>query len=666
MMQPAMLSNLFAWSLQALSVVLVGGALPRLLRLHAPGVRYGYWRALLMTCLILPVVQPWQPVASLDAAPGPPAAMLSSAPRAPSSSTAPASRVSALRFEVQGDRWPAAIAAVLVAGAALRLAWLVAGLFHLRRLRRAGVRRVLPDEQNDGEQDDLHVLASAGADVRYVRGLGQPVTFGVLRPVVLLPQSLRSQPPAVQRAVVVHELWHVRRRDWLWVVIEETVRAVLWFHPAITWLVSRVQSSREEVVDELTVLATNARRSYLEALLIFADGPRVYPATPFARRRHLFQRMLLISREAVMSSRRIVASCAAMGVVVLIGGWYGVAAFPLRSVAPPPVAQAQPRDLRPGEPGPASSREIEIVNALNNRSPTMALSLELARLQEARGATKDAESTLIAARTSFQNDKSVLLALASLYNRSGQFEECVATLEQMAAAQAGDPQAQHLVASFYEEKVRKDTTLSSGDRLRYLQSGLSAEDRALALNPDYVDAMIIKNILLRHQANSETNRAMQAQLIAEADQLRTRAIELQGARRLLNGQNQPALVAVPGSNGRMPPPPPPPPPPPGQASLVDGQAPVRVGGNIKQPTKTLDVPPVYPPVAQSARVSGVVIMEVTIGTDGSVRDAKVLRSIPLLDQAAIDAVKQWQFTPTLLNGQPVPVVMTATVNFALQ
>ena len=56
----------------------------------------------------------------------------------------------------------------------------------------------------------------------------------------------------------------------------------------------------------------------------------------------------------------------------------------------------------------------------------------------------------------------------------------------------------------------------------------------------------------------------------------------------------------------------------------------------------------------------------TIGPDGAVKDAKVLRSIPLLDQAALDAVRQWQFTPTLLNGVPGPVIMTVTVQFTLQ
>lgn len=90
-----------------------------------------------------------------------------------------------------------------------------------------------------------------------------------------------------------------------------------------------------------------------------------------------------------------------------------------------------------------------------------------------------------------------------------------------------------------------------------------------------------------------------------------------------------------------------------------------MGGNTSPPTKTKDVPPVYPPAALSARVQGIVILEVVIGPSGRVTDVKVLRSVPLLDEAAIDAVKQWEYTPTLLAGVPVPVIMTVTVNFTL-
>lgn len=94
--------------------------------------------------------------------------------------------------------------------------------------------------------------------------------------------------------------------------------------------------------------------------------------------------------------------------------------------------------------------------------------------------------------------------------------------------------------------------------------------------------------------------------------------------------------------------------------------PVRVGGEIKTPTLLKKVDPIYPAIAQSARVQGVVILEAVIGPDGRVREAKVIRSIPLLGAAAIDAVRQWEYVPTLLNDVPVPVIMTVTVSFTLK
>lgn len=96
------------------------------------------------------------------------------------------------------------------------------------------------------------------------------------------------------------------------------------------------------------------------------------------------------------------------------------------------------------------------------------------------------------------------------------------------------------------------------------------------------------------------------------------------------------------------------------------RAPVYVGGAITRPERIRDVPPVYPQVARDAKIDGTVILEAVIATDGTVRDVRVLRSRPLLDEAAIDAVRQWLFTPTLLNGEPVPVVMTVTVTFRLR
>ena len=98
-------------------------------------------------------------------------------------------------------------------------------------------------------------------------------------------------------------------------------------------------------------------------------------------------------------------------------------------------------------------------------------------------------------------------------------------------------------------------------------------------------------------------------------------------------------------------------------SNYSGGQPVRVGSNIRSPQKIKHVEAVRPPAAQQADVFGMVVLEITIGSDGTVQSAKPLRSIPMLDQAAIDAVKQWVYEPTHLNGAPVPVIMTVTVNF---
>jgi TonB family protein len=93
--------------------------------------------------------------------------------------------------------------------------------------------------------------------------------------------------------------------------------------------------------------------------------------------------------------------------------------------------------------------------------------------------------------------------------------------------------------------------------------------------------------------------------------------------------------------------------------------PIRVGGSIKEPRKTRDVPPVYPSIAQQARVQGYVIIEAVIGTDGRVKDARVLGGQAMLQEAALEAVKQWEYTPTLLNGVAVEVIMNVTVSFKL-
>lgn len=94
---------------------------------------------------------------------------------------------------------------------------------------------------------------------------------------------------------------------------------------------------------------------------------------------------------------------------------------------------------------------------------------------------------------------------------------------------------------------------------------------------------------------------------------------------------------------------------------------MRVGGNVIAPKVTLRVEPVYTEVARKARIEGVVILEAIIDADGTIRDVRVLKPLPMgLDQAAMDAVRKWRFRPGTLGDRPVPVIFNLTVNFRLQ
>ena len=579
-MDATLLGNLAAYSAQVALLVVVGAGLGALVRVDAAGVRYVYWRALLALCFVLP----WLParravvVTVGDIAP---IALLPSSSLSASAQTLPVAAAA--------SDWVSLLGWVLVAGVVLRLCRVGLGLWRLRRLRKAGT--IAPPCLVHEEAQEL---VRARAEIRYVSS-GQPVTFGLRRPVVLLPEMLRGQSDQIQQVVLCHELFHVRRRDWIWVVAEEIVKAALWFHPAVLWLVARVRLAREEVVDELTVLATSQRRAYIEALLVFADTPSQAPAAAFARRRHLFRRMVLISKERVMSSRRILLSVATMTAVIAAGAWSAGSVFPLteiviaqgRAGAPPPplaavagLSQAGPierqaKPITPENPIPRRTFSVLPQNPPVEASGVVLVSVRV--VVDRQGRVAEARNAGVGAR-----------------GGRGATPEPIAPPSEAFAKAAIDAVKQWQ----YDPPA----------------DGPIAFDVTFAFVP--------------------------------------------GAEPRMVTHGAPAVFGAPASS--IPPPPPPPPPPGWPANAV------RVGGNMKVPVKTKHVAPVYPAIAQSARVQGVVIVEVLLGPDGKVQDASILRSIPLLDQSARDAVKQWEFTPTLLNGLPVPVIMTATVQFTLQ
>jgi TonB family protein len=154
-----------------------------------------------------------------------------------------------------------------------------------------------------------------------------------LKPVVLLPERF-----AGNEAIVCHELIHIRRGDWLFVLAEQIVRSVFWFHPAIWWLVDQIQLAREQVVDREAVRLLGAREPYLEALLAVASAQvgmdwALSPA--FLRKRFLRSRIHLLTRHSAESRRRLVSSAAGLAMLTALVVWTGTRLMPLQADAAP-------------------------------------------------------------------------------------------------------------------------------------------------------------------------------------------------------------------------------------------------------------------------------------------------------------------------------------------
>lgn len=312
---------LFSYSLQVALVLGVGLALSSLLPLPSPRVRLLYWQGLLAAILLLPLLQPRpQPVAGFSDEIRTGGLWLDqvAAPVLTGPSTVPFSSI---------------LLAALACGAAARLAWLALGLGALRTWRRGASPVVLPDALD--ALDAINALEGlTGARARFLVSdrVSSPVTFGWRRATVLLPTGFSELPPAAQRSIACHELLHVRRGDWLSALFEEGVRAVLWFHPAVWMLLSRLALSREQVIDAEVVRLTGSRRAYLEALRAIAlqSGRATVPGLPFFHHRgHLRERVAQLCKEVSMSRSKIVALASACAGVLAVTAFLGATSFPL-------------------------------------------------------------------------------------------------------------------------------------------------------------------------------------------------------------------------------------------------------------------------------------------------------------------------------------------------
>lgn len=338
------LGNVFAHALQVAVLVVVGAVLARLTRVRSPGALLAWWQMLLLAAVALPVLQPW-PSGRIERD--------GSAVEIAATTAAPAGNFP----------WAPVLVVILAAGFMLRLARLAFGLLRLRRWR--GSARPLEGVIDGAIVAEATRRAAASARLFVSPAVDVPATYGARRPIVLLPDRFVGLIPSHQRDVLLHELLHVRRRDWPIAMAEELAGALLWFHPAVAWLRGRIRLAREQVVDATVVARTGERRAYLETLLAFArvEGAPS-PAAAFFSPPQLESRVDALMKEDTMSRARTWVVLAVSAAVVALAAAKVVAAVPMRS-------PGEARTMAAAEPS-KTARERKVMQKVQPTYPAEA------------------------------------------------------------------------------------------------------------------------------------------------------------------------------------------------------------------------------------------------------------------------------------------------------
>jgi TonB family protein len=628
------LNNFLTYSLQIALLIGVAGCIPAAARLRSPKARLAFFHALLAACLLLPVLRPWKSQVIAIEAP-----MVAQHPVA-------GSHTSVVQHASLDPR--ELVFALLVAGIMARLGMLALGMLRLRRYR----RRSIP-------------LATSGswdieADIRLSHDITGPVTFGFIRPVILLPAHFPDLPAEMRDAILCHETLHVRRHDWLLTVTEELIRAGLWFHPAIWWLLGEIQLAREQAVDREAVGMTNARDPYVDALLAAAGAAfeaDLAPAPLFLRKRHLKQRVVSILKEKKMSKTRTVSTLAA-GLALLAGAcWYVAGALPL---------SADPQLIPDG-----SGVTVDLMGSqVIHRSPVYysrdALAKKVEGVIVAQVKLDDSGNVVDASILSGPDDlrKPVLQSLLSWHftkDAAGgtrqvsvkfsppeavpapaatvERQSFTVTAPQLAPAPNSTPKTATLSATFPNPAARTIRSITVEGL------GIPA-DEVLAKLPLHVDDEWTPEGMARL---TDALHQIDEHLTASLTHIPPSGVGI----RITASRND--AVAIRGDMVVT------------RSETAPPQVPsvINVGGRVQQAKLITSVPPVYPNIARQARISGTVELQVVIDPAGHIQSANVVSGHPLLRQAALDSVIQWVYQPTLLNGQPVSVATTVDVIFSI-
>jgi len=640
-------NNLVSYSLQIGMLVGLAGFVPSLLRLRQPGARLVYWYILLAACLALPLAQPWKP------------AILAGTVEVTTVVTAVRTSAPVSHFSIP----PAVVALLLLAaGVLFRLLFLAVGFWKLRRY----CRHALP----------LDPAPSWGAEasLRVSADVPGPVTFGWRKPVVLLPKAFPNLDPRVQDAILCHEILHVRRGDWLFTLAEELVRAAFWFHPAIWWLLGEIGLAREQEVDRQAIGITRQRDEYMDALLAIAGshaGLDLAPAPLFLRKRHLKQRVVLILSEVRMSNTRLISALTASVVALAAACWLVTGTFPL--MAAPQVVNDAP-GITVGLSGASLLHRAPVEYPVAAMRAGIQGTLSIEVRTDAKGNVTDAhvlsgpdelrkavlQSVLQwhFAADSANTTRVVQITFENPGGVEGGIGSAPASVERVVPGVVGGVPGG--VTGGVVSGVVRGTIGSVPAGSPPPPPPPSVEEfvnRARQSTFDPAAPLTIKSILVLGLSDQAKNELLGRLPVREGDILtgdRSKIIQaahdydehLSMRFQTDNASGASIIISVPS---------------------VDQSAPqrIKVGGNVQSVMVLSKVQPVYPALAKSAQVQGVVHLAVIIAKDGTVQEIKSLGGPALLIAAAMDAVKQWIYRPTLLNGEPVQVETTVDINFTL-
>jgi TonB family protein len=641
MIPASVLDNVVPWILQVLVIGSLGAVLPLMFRIRHPRSQLIYCHLLLAACFALPVIQPWRhPVITAEVGQNvidAPAIVLPKTMTGGAVSTAPIS-------------WHQMAVLIFLAGVAIRLCSTLAGLWELRRYRKsAAPLYALPEPVRAARS-----IVKADADFFTTAGAG-PLTFGFFRRMILLPKSFQDLNEQAQLGIACHELLHVRRNDWLVTLLEELAASLFWFHPAIWWVLAQTRLAREQLVDAEVVRLTSAREPYINALLEIA-GARptldLAPAPLFLRKRHLFQRMHFLLSEVSMTRFRLFSSYGSMVAILVLAGWVVLVSFPLigKAEIKPAVRQSPSQTSQP-QPG-------YVVNTPPVYYPPAALQKGIQGsvvVELTFNASGDVTDSRVLSGPEELRKGGLESALRGTYNINTARTLQVVVNFTIPPTVAGTP------------GQRGNFQVRDGAPVTLPGARGGAPIQAFP-GPPPAPADIARGIFEK-MGNVEGIDVIGLQG-SDLAQMQQRLQRFQGqpmSKDLFDQITEAALsggVSVPYQGLNIQ-------PTPNQGSRVQvtfSATPlrVRVGGRVAD--NNLIKPaaePVYPPLAKVSKVQGDVVLEVNITKEGKVENLTVVSGHPLLTDAAIDAVRQWGYKPTLLNGAPVDVVTTVTVNFTL-